>query len=157
MLKQSEIASAGAPAGAKWTSKKPPLGVGDLPTECRTVLNSKPGAPVIAEDGTVPAALKLEASKDAGPPLPHLDPEALAALKAQVSGKKGAKPGAKATAAAPATPSAKTPAATPAPAASAANPPSAAPSALAPASAAEPPADGSADDNPSDDPGAAPQ
>jgi penicillin-insensitive murein endopeptidase len=114
MLRQAEIASNHPPVpGAKPPSKKPPLGVGDLPTECRTVLNMKPGAPEIASDGTVPAALKLEASKDAGPPLPHLDPEALAALKAQVAGKKGVKPAATATTATRTT-AAAGPAATPA-------------------------------------------
>jgi hypothetical protein len=45
----------------------------------------------------VPAALKAEAGKDAGPPAPHLDPEALAALKASMS---KSKQGAKATPAA---------------------------------------------------------
>lgn len=153
MLKQSEIATAGMPAGTKWVSKKKPLAVADLPAECRTVLNSKPGAPVIAADGTVPAALKLEASKDAGPPLPHLDAEALAALKVEMTSKKGAKaaakPGAKATAAGQPPPAAKASAA-------AAPPASAAPSALAPVQA-DAPDDGSADDNPSDDPGAASQ
>jgi len=41
----------------------------------------------------VPAALKAMAGKDAGPPAPHLDDAALAALKAQLSGSKaGSKP-----------------------------------------------------------------
>jgi hypothetical protein len=39
----------------------------------------------------VPAALKAEAGKDAGPPAPHLDPAALAALKAEMSKSKGGK------------------------------------------------------------------
>jgi hypothetical protein len=58
-----------------------------------TVLNSGGGAPVIAADGTVPAALKAAATKDAGPPAPRLDPVALEALKAQMSkSKPGSKP-----------------------------------------------------------------
>jgi hypothetical protein len=35
---------------------------------------------VIADVATMPAALRIAAGKDAGPPLPKLDPAALAAL-----------------------------------------------------------------------------
>ena len=98
MLRKAEIASAHpAVPGAKPASKKPPLSLGDLPKECMTVLSAGGGMPTIAPDGTVPAALKAEAGKDAGPPAPHLDPEALAALKASMS---KSKPGAKAAPAA---------------------------------------------------------
>jgi penicillin-insensitive murein DD-endopeptidase len=94
MLRKAEIdASRPAQPGAKPAPGKRPLSLGDLPRECMTVLNSGGGAPVIASDGTVPAALKAAAAKDAGPPAPHLDPAALAALKAQLSGSKpGTKP-----------------------------------------------------------------
>ena len=93
MLRKAEIdAARPAPPGAKPAPKKPPLSLGDLPRECMTVLNSGGGGPVIAPDGTVPAALKAAAGKDAGPPEPHLDPKALAALKAEMS---KSKPGSK--------------------------------------------------------------
>ena len=62
---------------AKPAPKKPPLGLGDLPAECTAVLKAGGGEPVMAADGTVPAALKAEAGKDAGPPVPKLDPVAL--------------------------------------------------------------------------------
>ena len=89
MLRKAEIAAARpAVPGAKPAPKKPPLSLGDLPQECMTVSNSGGGGPVIAPDGTVPAALKAVAGKDAGPPEPHLDPEALAALRAQMSSSK---------------------------------------------------------------------
>jgi hypothetical protein len=51
---------------------------------------------VVAADGTVPAALKVEAGKDAGPPIPKLDPVAYAALKAEFAKEGKSKPGAKA-------------------------------------------------------------
>jgi hypothetical protein len=104
MLRKAEIASAHpAVPGAKPVSKKPPMSLGDLPKECMTVLSAGGGMPTIAPDGTVPAALKAEAGKDAGPPAPHLDPEALAALRAEMSKSKGKKT---APAATPATASA---------------------------------------------------
>jgi penicillin-insensitive murein DD-endopeptidase len=98
MLRKAEIATAGRPAvpGAKAAPKKQ-LSLDDLPKECMTVLTSGGGMPTIAPDGTVPAALKAEAGKDAGPPLPHLDPAALEALKAEMSkskSKSGSKPAA---------------------------------------------------------------
>jgi len=77
-----------------------------------TVLNSGGGGPVIAPDGTVPAALNAAAGKDAGPPEPHLDPQALAALKAQMSKKPGSKTATPAAASASAGTSAPTPAST---------------------------------------------
>jgi penicillin-insensitive murein DD-endopeptidase len=97
MLRKAEIDAARAPAtgapGAPTAHGKPPLSLGDLPRECMTVLDAGGGAPTIAPDGTVPAALKMLAGKDAGPPAPHLDPAALAALKAQMApSKPGAKP-----------------------------------------------------------------
>jgi penicillin-insensitive murein DD-endopeptidase len=114
MLRKAEIATAGRPAapGAKPAPKKPPLVLGDLPKECMTVLNSGGGGPVIAPDGTVPAALNAAAGKDAGPPEPHLDPQALAALKAQMSKKPGSKSATPAAASASAGTSAPTPAST---------------------------------------------
>lgn len=123
MLRKAEIEAARpVQPGAKPPPRKPPLSLGDLPRECTTVLNSGGGAPVIAPDGTVPAALKAASGKDAGPPEPHLDPEALAALKAQMSkSKPGSKPApaaASASAADPAPASAPAAGAAPAPAAS---------------------------------------
>jgi penicillin-insensitive murein endopeptidase len=113
MLRKAEIASAHpAVPGAKPAPKKPPMSLGDLPKECMTVLSAGGGMPTIAPDGTVPAALKAEAGKDAGPPAPHLDPEALAALKAQMSKSKSGKK--TAPAATPATAAATDPAALPA-------------------------------------------
>ena len=75
--------------GAPPPKKKPPLGLADLPGDCRTVLNAG-GAPVLAADGSTPAILAAASSKDAGPPLPRLDPVSLQALKAQLTGKKSA-------------------------------------------------------------------
>jgi penicillin-insensitive murein endopeptidase len=87
MLKKAEIAAAKAPPpkpGAKPYVGKTPLGLGDLPKECMTVLNSGSGGPRLTADGQVevPASLKAAAmaGKDAGPPLPHLDAAALQAL-----------------------------------------------------------------------------
>ncbi|MGB6909117.1 MAG: penicillin-insensitive murein endopeptidase [Methyloceanibacter sp.] len=98
MLRKAEInAARPAKPGAKPPPRKAPMSLRDLPQECTAVLNSGDGAPTIAEDGTVPAALKLEASKDAGPPAPHLDAEGLEALKAELSGKKPATAAASAT------------------------------------------------------------
>jgi hypothetical protein len=106
------------------------MGLRDLPTECTAVLNSGGGAPVVAADGTVPAALKVEADKDAGPPIPKLDPVAYAALKAEFAKKGKSKPGAKAE-----------------PASAAASVPTTPASTVGPASPDDP-----AVDNPSDDP-----
>ncbi len=95
MLRKAEVAAArpATPGAAPPATGKPPLSLGDLPRECMTVLNSGGGMPAINPDGTVPAALKAMAGKDAGPPAPHLDDAALAALKAQLSGSKpGTKP-----------------------------------------------------------------
>src|SRR3954447_11429413 len=89
MLRKAELdAAPPAKPGAPPPSRKSPLSVGDLPRECMTVLNSGGGGPAIAADGTVPAALKAVTNKDAGPPAPHLDPAALAVLKAQMAGSK---------------------------------------------------------------------
>jgi penicillin-insensitive murein endopeptidase len=88
-LRKAEIWAAARPVqqDAKPPPKKKQLALHDLPKECTTVLNAGGGAPDIAEDGTVPAALLLPESKDAGPPAPHLDAAGLEALKAEMSGK----------------------------------------------------------------------
>jgi penicillin-insensitive murein endopeptidase len=99
MLRQSEIAMARPPVPSTTPPpKKKLLGLNDLPAECKTVLNSGDGGPKIAEDGTVPAALAREASKDAGDPLPHFDAATVELLKAQMAASKGKK-GVKETAA----------------------------------------------------------
>jgi penicillin-insensitive murein endopeptidase len=129
MLRKAEVAAARpAKPGAPPAPSKPPLSLADLPHECTTVLTSGGGMPAIDPDGTVPAALKAMAGKDAGPPAPHLDDAALAALKAQLAGSKG---GAKAATAAPAKPDAQA-----GPATAAAAPPTAG-AANAPSSPAE--------------------
>ena len=135
MLRKAELwrSAPPAPLDAKPAPKKHPMGLRDLPTECTAVLNSGGGAPVVAADGTVPAALKVEAGKDAGPPIPKLDPVAYAALKAEFAKKGKSKPGAKP---APAATPTVTSASTAAPA-----------STVGPASPDDP-----AVDNPSDDP-----
>jgi hypothetical protein len=95
------------------------------------VLKAGGGAPEIAADGTVPAALKAQAGKDAGPPIPRLDPVAYEALKAELANPKSkSKSGAK-----------------PAQAASAASA-----AAAVPASTVGPAASDPSIDNPSDDP-----
>jgi penicillin-insensitive murein endopeptidase len=104
MLRKAEIAAASpAVPGAKAPPKKP-LSLGDLPKECMTVLNAGGGGPVIAADGTVPAALKAAQAKEAGPPAPHLDPAALEALKAEMSKSKSGSKSASASASADHTP-----------------------------------------------------
>jgi len=108
------------------------MGLRDLPAECTAVLKSGGGAPEVAADGTVPAALKVAAGKDAGPPIPRLDPVAYEALKAEFAKKGKSKPGAK--------PQAE-------PASAAASVPTTAASTVGPASPGDP-----AVDNPSDDP-----
>ena len=88
MLQKAAINAAHPPRpGAPPPRKKHALSVTDLPGDCRTVLNAG-GEPTLGADGTTPAMLAALTSKDAGPPLPRLDPVALQALKAQVSGKK---------------------------------------------------------------------
>ena len=81
MLKSAAIAAAKpAKPGTKPWKGKPPLTMAQLPRECGTVLKAGGHAPVIADAATMPAALRIAAGKDAGPPLPKLDPAALAAL-----------------------------------------------------------------------------
>jgi hypothetical protein len=94
MLRKAEIdAARPAKPGTTPPPGKPPLSLGDLPRECMTVLDAGGGPPTIALDGTVPAALKAAAAKDAGPPAPHLDAAALEALKARMAASKpGSKP-----------------------------------------------------------------
>jgi penicillin-insensitive murein endopeptidase len=96
--------------------KKPPMGLSDLPTECTAVLKSGGGMPVVAADGTVPAALKAQAGKEAGPPIPRLDPVAYAALKAELEKPKKSKSGVKPTPAVAASATATTSASTVGPA-----------------------------------------
>ena len=71
------------------------MGLRDLPAECTAVLKSGGGGPEVAADGTVPAALKAVAGKDAGPPIPRLDPVAYEALKAEFAKKGKSKQAAK--------------------------------------------------------------
>jgi penicillin-insensitive murein DD-endopeptidase len=134
MLRKAELwrSAPPAPPDAKPAPKNPPMGLRDLPAECTAVLNSGGGAPVVAADGTVPAALKAAAGKDAGPPIPKLDPVAYAALKAEFAKKGKSKPGAKPKAEA---------------ASAAASVPTTPASTVGPASPDDP-----AVDNPSDDP-----
>jgi penicillin-insensitive murein endopeptidase len=90
MLRVAAIAQTKPPdPNAKpWSGKKSLL-MGDLPAECKTVLTAGGNIPVI--DGSpVPAVLKAVASKEAGPPVPTLSPEQIAALK---SSKGGSAPG----------------------------------------------------------------
>jgi penicillin-insensitive murein endopeptidase len=94
MLRKAELWRSAPPAPVapetktKPAPKKPPMGLSDLPAECTAVLKSGGGAPVVAADGTVPAALKAQGGKDAGPPIPRLDPAAYAALKAELANPK---------------------------------------------------------------------
>ena len=95
MLRKAELWRSAPPAPTpapetktKPAPKKPPMGLSDLPAECTAVLKSGGGAPVVAADGTVPAALKAQGGKDAGPPIPRLDPAAYAALKAEIANPK---------------------------------------------------------------------
>ena len=84
MLKSAAIAAAKpakpAKPGAKPWKGKPPLSMAQLPRECGTVLKAGGHTPVIADAATMPAALRIAAGKDAGPPLPKLDQAALEAL-----------------------------------------------------------------------------
>ena len=98
MLRQAEIwAAAPADPDAEPPAKKQ-LSIGDLPSECKAVLDAGDGPPLVAEDGTVPAALAKMASKDAGEPPPHFDAATIEVLKAQIAAAKGKK-GVKETAA----------------------------------------------------------
>ncbi len=76
-LKQSAIAAANLPpAPATPLRRKGHLTMADLPAQCSTVLTAGR-----ADDNNVATAtLKALASKEAGPPLPRLDPAALRAL-----------------------------------------------------------------------------
>ncbi|MGI8724129.1 MAG: penicillin-insensitive murein endopeptidase [Methyloceanibacter sp.] len=81
MLRKAAIEAAKAPQpGAKPWKGKPALTLAQLPRECGTVLKAGGHTPVVADAGTLPAALKVAAGKDAGPPLPKLDQAALNAL-----------------------------------------------------------------------------
>ncbi|HEY8262965.1 MAG TPA: penicillin-insensitive murein endopeptidase [Methyloceanibacter sp.] len=90
MLRVAAIAQTKPPdPNAKpWSGKKPLL-MGDLPAECKTVLTSGGNVP-ITDGSPVPVLLKAAASKEAGPPVPTLTPEQIAALKGN---KGGAAPG----------------------------------------------------------------
>ncbi|MGV1015689.1 MAG: penicillin-insensitive murein endopeptidase, partial [Methyloceanibacter sp.] len=76
------------PADDKPAPRKPGLRMADLPKDCATVIAAGGHKPVAAADAaTAPAILTAFASKEAGPPVPLLDPEA---LKILVKGGKGA-------------------------------------------------------------------
>ena len=64
---------------------KPPLMMSGLPADCKAVLTAGGNVPV-TEGSQVPAVLKAMASKDAGPPVPRLTEEEIAALKAKKGG-----------------------------------------------------------------------
>jgi penicillin-insensitive murein endopeptidase len=84
MLRTAALASPKPPSppspNAKPWKGKPPLYMANLPAECKTVLTSGGNVPV-ADGSQVPAVLKAVASKEAGPPVPTLTPEQIAALK----------------------------------------------------------------------------
>jgi penicillin-insensitive murein endopeptidase len=73
-----------SPNAKPWPGKKP-LHMGDLPADCKTVLTAGGNVPV-ADGSQVPAVLKAVASKEAGPPVPTLTPEQIAAMKADKGG-----------------------------------------------------------------------
>jgi hypothetical protein len=52
----------------------------ELPAQCSTVLTAGASVPVLNADDMTASALKVLGSKEAGPPLPRLDPAALRAL-----------------------------------------------------------------------------
>jgi penicillin-insensitive murein endopeptidase len=86
MIRAAALASPTPPApNAKPVSGKKPLFMGDLPAECKTVLTSGGNVP-ITDGSPVPAVLKAMASKEAGPPVPTLSPEEIAALKGSKGG-----------------------------------------------------------------------
>ena len=90
MLRKAAIEAAKpAQPGAKPWKGKPALTLAQLPRDCGTVLKAGGHTPVVADAGKLPAALKIAAGKDAGPPLPKLDQ---AALNALVGGKSGGIP-----------------------------------------------------------------
>ena len=90
MLRTAALATSKPPSpNAKpWPGKKP-LYMGDLPADCKTVLTAGGNVPV-TDGSQVPAVLKAVASKEAGPPVPTLTPEQIAAMKGS---KGGAAPG----------------------------------------------------------------
>ena len=89
MLRKSAIwqAEQQVKPDTKPAPKKPGLRLGDLPKDCGTVIAAGGNKPVMAASaGALPAALEAAAnSKEAGPPVPILDADA---LKELVSGKK---------------------------------------------------------------------
>ena len=82
---------------AKPAPKKPPLGLERPPGGMhRRAEVAAAASRSVAADGTVPAALKAAAGKDAGPPIPKLDPVALRRRsKAELAKPGKSKPGAK--------------------------------------------------------------
>jgi penicillin-insensitive murein endopeptidase len=90
MIREAAIWQAIPPDPDEKPPVKKQLSVSDLPGECKAVLNAGE-PPVVAEDGTVPAAVAKIASKDAGEPLPHFDPATIEVLKVQVAAAKGKK------------------------------------------------------------------
>lgn len=92
MLRVAAIAQTKPPdPNAKPWSGKRPLLMGDLPAECKTVLSSGGNVPV-TDGSPVPAVLQAVASKEAGPPVPTLSPEQIAALKGGKSDAPGVVP-----------------------------------------------------------------
>jgi penicillin-insensitive murein endopeptidase len=81
-LKKAAIAAANLPPyPATPLRRKGRLTMAELPAQCSTVLTAgRSDPPPINEANTATAALKVLASKEAGPPLPRLDPAALGAL-----------------------------------------------------------------------------
>ena len=78
---------------AKPPKGKPPMRLADLPKDCATVLAAGGHKPVVAADmASLPALLRVKASKEAGAPLPVLDAAALQTLKTRdTKGGKAAK------------------------------------------------------------------
>ena len=81
-LKRAAIAAANLPPSPATPSRrKGRLTMAELPAQCSTVLTAGASAPVsVNADDMTASALKVLGSKEAGPPLPRLDPAALRAL-----------------------------------------------------------------------------
>lgn len=80
LLRKSAIREAKRhPPATRLLSAGPRLRVSDLPDECRSVLAAGEG-PVPPEGNFALLTARATSSKDAGPPVPVLDPEALRAL-----------------------------------------------------------------------------
>jgi penicillin-insensitive murein endopeptidase len=81
-LKKAAIAAANLPPyPATPSRRKGGFTMAELPAQCSTVLTAGASAPVsLNADDMTASALKVLGSKEAGPPLPRLDPAALRAL-----------------------------------------------------------------------------